>query len=157
MPIPVRAALGALVGLVLLSACSAPAAPTSAPATSSATSTSAPATTGSTQTASEACTALSASMNDAAKTMQSAMSDVGSDPSKAVKALQAFQDTFEQAVTKVTNPEVRAQADKALAATKKYVTALDAVVKDPTKVSGLSDTMTEFQTEMTKIGTVCSG
>jgi soluble cytochrome b562 len=141
MLIPARAALAAVAGLVLLAGCSGSStAPTSAPAASTA-----------------SCTALATTMNESATTMQKAMSDIGTDPQKAVKALQGFKDTFEQAVAKVDNAEVRAQADKALAATKEMVSAIEAVTKDPTKVAGVSDALTAFQEEMTKIGTVCGG
>jgi hypothetical protein len=158
MLIPARAALAAVAGLVLLAGCSGPStAPTSAPAASTASS-SAPATSGSSgQSVTDACTALATTMNESATTMQEAMSDIGTDPQKAVKALQGFKDTFEQAVAKVDNAEVRAQADKALAATKEMVSAIEAVTKDPTKVAGVSDALTAFQEEMTKIGTVCGG
>jgi hypothetical protein len=158
MLIPARAALAAVAGLVLLAGCSGlSTAPTSAPAASTASS-SAPATSGSSgQSVTDACTALATTMNESATTMQEAMSDIGTDPQKAVKALQGFKDTFEQAVAKVDNAEVRAQADKALAATKEMVAAIEAVTKDPTKVAGVSDALTAFQEEMTKIGTVCGG
>ncbi len=156
MPIPVRVRLAAVAGLVLLAGCSGPStAPTSAPA-ASAPAASAPAGS-SDQSLLDACTTLSASMNDATATMNSALADIGKDPDKAVKALRAFQDTFDQSVAKVTNPELRAQADKALAATKGMVSALEAITKDPTKLAGFSDTMAKFEDEMTKIGTVCAG
>lgn len=157
MPSPVRAVLGAVVGLILLAGCSTPAnAPASAPGTGSAPSSSAPAQAGSSnQSLSEACLALEVSMTESASTLQAATSEIGSDPGKAVKALHTFQDSFEQAVAKVSNPELKAQADKSLAAAKKFVSAVEDMVKDPTKAMGFSDVMKEFQTEMEKIDTVC--
>lgn len=158
MRIPVRAVLSAIVGLVLLGGCSAAApAPTSVPATEAGPATSAPATSGTgDQSVLEACTALNASMNDAAQAMQAATSEMGTDPSKAVAALETFQSSLEQAVDKVTNPQVRAQADKAMAATKKFVAAVKAMVENPAKATDMSAAMTEFQTEMTKIAEVCT-
>jgi hypothetical protein len=85
------------------------------------------------------------------------MSDIGTDPNKAVDALESFRDSFEKAAAEVSNPEVKAQADKALAATKEMVAALDAVTKDATKIAGVSEALQAFQEELTKIGTVCGG
>jgi hypothetical protein len=155
--LPTRAALGAVLGLVLLAGCSAAttAPGTSAPVASTAT-TSASAPSGSSdQSVADACSALTATMKDAASTMQSATSDFSSDPEKAIKALQTFRDTFATATAQVNNPTVTAQAQKALDATKKMVSALETVIKDPTKVSEVQGVMSDFQTEMTKLGTVC--
>ncbi|MGC3995399.1 MAG: hypothetical protein QM779_14995 [Propionicimonas sp.] len=152
-----------LASALLLVGCSATApatAPTTAASSESATPTAATseATSGTgTQSISEACNALNAAMADATSTMQSAMSEIGSDPSQAVKALEAFEQTFADSVASVDNAEVKAQAEKALAATKKMVSALEAVIKDPTKAASLQDVVTEFQSEMTELGTVCTG
>ena len=105
----------------------------------------------------EACSSLVGPMGEAAETLQSAVAELATDPSKAVQALQDFQDTFEQAVAPVTNPEVKAQAQKALAATKAMVEALDSGIKDPAKLAGIDQYLTDFQNEMTAIGEVCGG
>lgn len=158
MPIPVRTTLAAAAALVLLAGCSVGVTAPTSGTTSPAATASAPATSGSSgQSVTAACAALSSSMNESATALQSAMSDIGTDPSKAVDALESFRDSFEKAAAEVSNPEVKAQAEKALAATKEMVAALDAVVKDATKIAGVSEALQGFQEELTKIGTVCGG
>lgn len=105
----------------------------------------------------DACASLAEPMSEASNTLQSAITELATDPSKAVQALQGFQSSFEQAIAPVTNPEVKAQTEKALAATKAMVEALDAGVKDPTKMAGIDQYLADFQTEMTGIGEVCGG
>ncbi|MFT4108638.1 hypothetical protein [Propionicimonas sp.] len=165
MSVLIRVATG-LASALLLVGCSAPAAPatapTTAPASSGTTASTAPTTSAAepdagSQSAAEACDALNAAMADATSTMQSAMSDIGSDPSQAVKALEKFEQTFADSVDAVSNTRVKAQAEKALTATKKMISALEAAIKDPTKAGSIQAAITDFQSEMTELGTVCAG
>lgn len=128
--------------------------PTTPSATPTATET---ASTAGSQTVTEACLKLNAAMLDAAKTMQSSMSTIGTDPKKALKALQKFEKVFASAVAEVNNDKVKAQATKALTSTKKLVAMVDAVIKNPRKATGAQKVITNYQTQMTKLGTVCSG
>ena len=162
-----RAAIGLATGFLLLTGCSSlgnlmpGGGATSEPAASSSASeaTSAPSDTGgsSGQSASEACTVLGDTMNEAGQALQDVGSNLGNDPEKALKALDDFRASFETAVTKVDNPEVKAQAQKALDALDALIAALKAGIKDTSKMPDMLTALSDFQTEMTAFATVCTG
>ncbi len=149
---------GIVAALVLLPGCAAAAgaAPSaSVPATSVASS-SAPA--ASNQSKLDACNELAATMEDAAKTLNDSMKVMSSDPAKAVTALSSFNTSLEAAVAKVSNPEVKAQGEKAVAAIKELIDALDVMVKNPAdaKPETVSGALAKMTTELSAIGTVCA-
>lgn len=148
---------GILAGL-LLAGCTAPSTTPTSPVASApeTTAASTPAQTDE-QSVLAACVDLMDTVGDGAVAIESAMSEFAADPPKGVAALQEFQTTFEQAAAEVSNPEVKVQADKAVAASKAMIDMLAAGVKDPTKLEGLSDLITEFQNEMNSVAEVCSG
>ena len=161
-----RTALGLAAGLLLLSGCSwlgnllpggvASTAPAASPAASSATS--APASGGSSgQSAAEACAALSAAMSEASSTLNTAIQDAGSDPAKAVKALNDFKDSFTAAIAEVDNSELKAQAQKALDALNELIPLFQDGLSDPTKMAEATSAMSTFQQELSAIGTICGG
>jgi hypothetical protein len=135
---------------------SLPGLPTSSAPATSAPASSAPAG-GSEQSVDEACTSLSSTMGTATDTLQTALADLGNDPAKAVAALQEFAGSLAGAAADVENPEVRAQVDKAVAALNELVTAIQAGIEDPTKLTEVMAGVGKVQAELTAIGTVCSG
>ncbi len=161
-----RAAVGLTTGLLLLSGCSAigglipGSGASSAPAASSAASdaSSAPATSDSSgQSVQDACTALGNAMSEASTTMQTAMQDAGTDPEKAVKALQAFKDSLTEAATKIDNAEVKAQVQKVVDSLTKLIPLFQDGLSDPTKMADAVSAMSDFQTELSAFGTLCTG
>jgi hypothetical protein len=147
---------GLVAALVLLSGCAAAGGAPSAsvPATTVASS-SAPA--ASDQSKLEACDDLAATMEAASTTLSDSMQLVASDPQKALTALTLFNTSLQSAVAKVSNPEVKAQGEKAVAAIKELTDALDTMIKNPAgaKPEALTGALTKMTTELTAIGTVC--
>lgn len=153
---PVRILIAVTTGLLLLAGCSSPATQPSAAAPET-TAASTPAAPVEEQSVLEACAGLASTLTEVSTKMQSAMTELAADPKKGVTALQDFQDTFTQAVADVTNPKVKAQTEKALAASEKMISTLDAGMKDPAKLADIEKVVENFQTEMTAIGEVCGG
>lgn len=158
-----RTATGLIAGLVLLSGCSAigdlipgGSSTTAGPATTEATSKPAGNDT-SGQSVQDGCAALGTAMSEASSTMQTAMQDAGSDPEKAVKALEAFKDSLTGAATKVDNAEVRSQVQKVVDSLGKLIPLFEAGIKDPTKMAGALSAMSDFQKELAAFGSLCTG
>lgn len=159
-----RTSIGIVTGFLLLSGCSSlggvipgggsSASSAASPAASEATS--APASGGSSdQSAADACLAIGSAMSEAGNTLQDAAQDFGSDPEKAVKALNEFKDSFVKASAKVDNPEVKAQVQKATDALTDMITKLEAGLNDPLKMTEAMSAMSTFQQEVTAISSLC--
>lgn len=154
MRTPALAVAGFLTVPLLLVGCSAPA--TSTPSVAPSVTASA-ADAGPAQSKVEACQALAVTMNAASETLNSAIEKVGSDPEKAVEGLRSFATTLKSAVATVTNPEVKAQGEKAVAATEALAEALAAAIKDPSQLAASTAAFEKFQKEVGAIATVCGG
>lgn len=153
-----RTAVGLVAGFVLLSGCSALGGiiPGAGPATTASSDTSsAPATNDTSgQSTKDACAALGTAMSEASSTFETAVQDAGSDPAKAVKALETFKDSLTKASAKVDNAQVKAQVQKLVDALTKLIPLLEDGVKDPTK---MADAMAGFQSELSAFATLCTG
>ena len=152
---------GVVAALFLLPGCAAAGTAPSAsvPATSTVASSSAPDVADADQSTLEACDALGATMEEATTTLNDSMKLFASDPKKALAALTSFTTTLKSAVAEVTNPEVKAQGEKAVAAMKEVTDALDDVITDPAgaKQEAITAALAKMSTELTAIGTVCGG
>jgi hypothetical protein len=153
MRTPALALAGLLAVPLFLVGCSAPATVTPSVAPSATASADA----GQTQSKAEACQALAVTMNAASETLNSAIEKMGSDPEKAVAGLRSFATTLKSAVGTVTNPEVKAQGEKAVAATEAMAEALAAAIKDPNQLAASTAAFEKFQKEVSAIATVCGG
>ncbi len=139
---------GVLAAVVLLGGCTAPSVTISFPT---------PTRTPTDKAVAEACTAVRTAFNNAGATLNTALQQMSTDPQKALATVQPVVAELERAVTKVDNPTVRAQADKTVAALNDVVTALQAAVQDPSKITGLAAPFGKVQTELTAFGTLCGG
>lgn len=160
----IRTAVGLVAGFVLLSGCSAlggiipGAGPATTATTASTDTSSAPATKDTSgQSTKDACAALGTAMSEASSTFETAVQDAGSDPAKAVKALETFKDSLTKASAKVDNAQVKAQVQKLVDALTKLIPLLEDGVKDPTKMADAMAAMTGFQSELSAFATLCTG
>ena len=150
MPRLLRAGLAALAGMALLAGCSA--APTSTP-TPTASTVSVQA-----QSQPEACLALITALGPSALgDLASVLADLSSDPAKALKPLKSFADNLKSAATTVTNPKVKAEADKLARALKDLITQVQKAIKNPKKATRLGDGIQKVRAELTALGTLCTG
>ncbi|MDT0117901.1 hypothetical protein Q9R20_12980 [Microbacterium sp. PRF11] len=121
-------------------------------ATAAATSAAAAATTG--QSKADACQIIISSFTDVTQ----ASSEIStSDPQAAVATFRTLADKVTADFAQISNAEIAPVAQKASAQLGEYVTFLDSVVSDPSKVSGLSDQVTALQESFTEAGTACQG
>jgi Flp pilus assembly protein TadB len=139
---------GVLAAVLLLGGCTVPTMTVSFPT---------PTRTPTDKAVAEACSALGSAFSKAGTTLNTALQQMGTDPQKALQTVQPLVDDLQTAVTKVDNPTVRAQGEKTVAALQELVTALDAAVKDTSKVPGLAAPFGKVQTELTAFATLCGG
>lgn len=150
MPNLLRAALAAVAATALLAGCSAvpDSRPTSTASTRSVQS----------QTPTEACLALAASLGPSALgDLASVLSDLSSDPAKALTALTSFADNLKSAAATVTNPKVKAEADKLSKELKDLISQVQKAIKNPKKATRLGADVQKVRAELTTLGTLCTG
>lgn len=110
-----------------------------------------------TQGALVACAELGQVMMDFSSTLQGATGGSAKNAKSAVKKLKDFSVEFAAAVDKVTNPEVKAQAQKARKSLDKLVDELTKALDNPAKANAkkMTKAMTTMQKEFTAMGKVC--
>lgn len=104
----------------------------------------------------QACASIGGTIQDAATKLTSALTQATSDPKAAGKAVQDFVDSLSAARTKVTNADVGAALDKAIASGKQLVDLLskaDASSLDNDKASALAQ---EVQSALTDLVAACT-
>jgi len=101
------------------------------------------------------CTKLASAISQGNSDLSDALTKVASDPSAATAALQKYDTDFKAAAAKVTDPGVKAAADKVSGDLDQAVAAIGQV---STQGAGpLQDVVSQLQTDFGAIGTACAG
>jgi hypothetical protein len=102
---------------------------------------------------------------DACKIVQDSFAKFGelsgsvdaSDPQGAVDTFKQFSSETKDALSSITNDEVKPAATKAATALEGYVGFLEAVLSDPSKAGDMGAQATALQEGFTEAATVCAG
>lgn len=107
----------------------------------------------STQSKTEACTILTSELTKASETLTSSVSDMVTNPDNASSAMNEYSQAFKTAIGKISNEEVKTQAE----AIDKSLDALVAALGDAsTNPQAVIDASESFQKEMAKVADVCT-
>lgn len=104
----------------------------------------------------QACSAISGTIQDAATKLTSALTQAASDPKAASKAVQDFVDSLSAARGKVTNADVGAALDKAIADGKKLVDLLSKATASGLDSDQASKLTEDVQNALTELVTACT-
>lgn len=111
---------------------------------------------GSGQSGVQACSAISGTIQDATTKLTSALTQAVSDPKAASKAVQDFVDTLSSARGKVTNADVGAALDKAIASGKKLIDLLSKADASSLNGDQASQLTADIQTALANLVTACA-
>jgi peptidoglycan hydrolase CwlO-like protein len=110
------------------------------------------------QSKAAACIALQKAISGSVDKLTSSLSTISTDPAGAVTELEAMSDSFDKALSKVSNKDVAEVGEKAESSLKDMITRVKAISADPqhADTTALMTSVTNVQKAFTEVGKVCS-
>jgi len=109
------------------------------------------------QTTEQACDILKSGLEETTTELQSGLSDLATDPQAAADAVTTLTAAFTESAEKVSNTEVKALADDAVAALTDFDEQIHAYADDPASADqeAMQTSAEDVQTSITAVGETC--